>query len=153
MNSVQTVTLNSALSQNWVWCTVCTPRTQVARTLRAQCPCHGCCCAQSKLVASMSSAQPAQVARSACAGRAHSSQVVGACRNLLLLPCPGQVATSLPGRDLLDDQARSRHHSHVATSLQPTNTTQVATSNGVAKPTSMGQLEPCRDIKSVSRHH
>ena len=34
-------------------------------------------------------------------------------------PAPGQVATSLPGRDLLDDQTRSRRQSHVATSLLP----------------------------------
>ena len=34
-------------------------------------------------------------------------------------PAPGQVATSLPGRDLLDDQARSLRQSHVATSLLP----------------------------------
>ena len=96
------MTLNSALSQNWVGCTVSTPRTQVARTLRTQSPCRGRCCAHSKLVVRMSGAQPTQVARSTCAGRAHSTQVVGACRDLLPLPCPGQVATSSPGRDLLE---------------------------------------------------
>ena len=63
VNSVQTVTLNSALSQNWVECTVRTPRTQVARTLRVQCPGRGRCCAHSKLVARMSRAQPEQVER------------------------------------------------------------------------------------------
>ena len=34
-----------------------------------------------------------------------------------LCQAPGQVATSFPGRDLLNDQARSRHQPHVATSL------------------------------------
>ena len=43
-------------------------------------------------------------------------------------PSPGQVVTSLPGRDLLDDQARSRRQPHVATSLLPNQTNQVATS-------------------------
>ena len=37
----------------------------------------------------------------------------------LRFPCqaPCQVTTSFPGRDLLDDQARSRRQPHVATSL------------------------------------
>ena len=118
--------LNSALSQNWVGCTMRTPRTQVARTLRVQCPCRGCCCAHSKLVACMSRAQPAQVARSACAGRAHVGCALVATRS-----------GSLP-------QARSRHRFQVATSWTtklgrdinpmsrppfcPTKTAQVATS-------------------------
>ena len=63
LNSVQTVTLNSALSQNWVVCTVRTPRNQVARTLRVQCPGSGRCCVHSRLVARMSRARPAQVTR------------------------------------------------------------------------------------------
>ena len=49
-----------------------------------------------------------------------------------------QVATSIPCRDLPSaqpKQSRSRPQ------------------NGVATPTSMGQPEPCRDIKSVLRHH
>ena len=37
---IQTVTLNSALSQNWVVCTVCTPRTQVAHTPHAVVRCR-----------------------------------------------------------------------------------------------------------------
>ena len=122
MNSVQTVTLNSALSQNWVGCTVRTSRTQVARTLHTQCPCCGRCCAHSRLVASMSWEQPTQVARSAWAGRAHSAQVMGACRDLspLSIPRPGrdivprsrppeqlsQVATSIPCRDLPSAQLK-----------------------------------------------
>ena len=136
MNSIQTVTLNSALSHNWVGCTVRPPRNQVACTLRAQCPCRGRCCALSKLVARTSCAEPAHVARLACAGRALSAKVVGACR------------------DLLDDQARSRRQSHVATSLLLNqNSPGRDLKNGVATPTSMGQSKPCRDIKSVSRHH
>ena len=44
-------------------------------------------------------------------------------------------------------QARSRHHSHVATSF-PANQNRPGRDlkNGVATPVSMGQLEPCRDI-------
>ena len=91
----QTVTANSALKQNWVGCTVRTPKTQVARTLRAQCPGRGHCCTHNKLVARMSRAQPAQVARSACAGRAHSAQVVGASRDLPSLSNPR------PSRDIV----------------------------------------------------
>ena len=122
MDSVQTVTLNSILSQNWVGCTVRTPRTQVASTLLVQCPCCGRCCMHSKLVARMSRAQPTQVARSTCVGLAHSAQVVGACRDLLPLPSlrpgrditsrsrppgrPSQVATSTPCRDLPSAQPK-----------------------------------------------
>ena len=119
------MTVNSAQNQNWVGCTVRTPKTQVARTLRAQCPGRGRCWACSRLVARMSP----QIARSWCAGRAHSVQVVGACRDLLPLVHP---------------QARSRHRSQIATSWTtkpgrdvnpmsrppfcPTKTVQVATS-------------------------
>ena len=83
---------------------------------RAQCPGRGRCCAHCRLVARLSRAQPAQVARSTCAGSGHSAQVVGACRDLLPLPSPragrdiisrsrppgqlSQVATSIPCRDL-----------------------------------------------------
>ena len=81
-----------------------------------------------------SRAQPAQVARSSCAGRVHSAQAVGASRDLLPLPSPDQVATSLPGRDLLNHQARSRRQSHVATFLLP------------------HQNNPGRDLKMGSRH-
>ena len=44
-------------------------------------------------------------------------------------------------------QARSRHHSHVATSF-PANQNRPGRDlkNGVATPVSIGQLEPCRDI-------
>ena len=141
---------------------------------RAQCPCRGRCCAHNKLVARMSRTQLAQVSRSTCTGRAHSAQVVGAaarttswsraCRahsqrrsraqraqvarivprswahvaTSFPCPAPGQVATSLPGRDV---NPMSRPP------FCPTKTTQIAT------PISIRQAEPCRDIKSVSRHH
>ena len=111
MNSVQIVTLNSALSQNWVGCKVRTPRTQVVRTLHPQCPCRGRCCAHSKLVGRMSCSQPTQVARSAYAGRTPSAQVVGACRDLLPLPSPR------PGRDIISRSRPPRQLSQVATSV------------------------------------
>ena len=59
-------------------------------------------------------------------------------------PSPCQVATSLPGRDLLDDQARSRRQPHVATSLPPNQENQVVTSKGVATPI---PNRPGRDLK------
>ena len=73
----------------------------------------------------MSLTQPVQVTRSACAGHAHSAQVMGVGRGRKSRPpfCPSKTA-------------------------------QVATSKiGVATPISIGHPEPCRDIKSMSRHH
>ena len=97
------MTANSALSQNWVGCTVRTPKTQVAHTLRVQCPSRGRCCAHNAKVTRMSRAQPAQAVRSACAGRAHNAQVAGACRDLPALPSQPPM---------------SRRHFDVATSRQ-----------------------------------
>ena len=129
MNSVQTVTLNSALSQNWVRCTVRTPRTQVACTLRAVPMSWALLCVQQAGARSQgrSRAQRAQVAHIAPRSWAHV---------VTSFPCPipGQVVTSLPGRDLLEDQARSQCQSHVATSLLP------------------NQNSPSRDLKMGSRH-
>ena len=109
---------------------------------RAQCPCHGRCCAHSKLVARMSRRQPAQVAHSVCAGRAHSAQVVGACR------------------DLMDDQARSRRQSHVAISvLLHQNSPGRDLKNGVATPLPWGSQNHvatsnrCRDITQANPGH
>ena len=113
MNSVPTVTLNSALSKNWVRCTVCTPRTQVACTLRVQCPCRGRCCAHNKLVARMSRAQPAQIA--SMLGVHLSRHAQAAC---------SQVATSLRCRDMKATKIMSRHQIDVTTPLR---TLQVAT--------------------------
>ena len=90
MNSVQTVTLNSAQSQNWVGCTVRTPRTQ-------ECPFRGRCCAHSRLVASMSHAQPAQVA--------HAGRTLVATRS-------GSLP---PGRDHTSMLQHQGNQNHVAT--------------------------------------
>ena len=104
------MTLNSALSQNCAVCTMRTPRNQVARTLRAQCPGRGRCCAHSRPVARMSHAQLAQVAHVAPRSWAQVA-------TSLPYPTPGQVATSIPGRDLLeanpcrDIKLVSRHRS------------------------------------------
>ena len=105
---------NSALNQNWVRCTVRTPRTQVARTLRVQCPCHGRCCTHNKLVARMSRAQPTQVARMLGVHLSRHAQAT----------CP-QVTTSLRCRDIKAARIMSRHQIDVATPLR---TLQVATS-------------------------
>ena len=106
LNSVQTVTLNSALYQNWVGCTVRTPRTQVARTLRAQCPCRGRCSAHSKLVARMCRAQSAQVVRMLGVHLSRHAQAA----------CPRSrphfdVATSRQPKSCRDIKSMSRHHS------------------------------------------
>ena len=108
-NSVQTVTVNSALSQNWVVCTVRTPRNQVAHTLRAQCPGRGRCCAHSRLVV-----------RACALGRAHCyaypvvTQYPG--RDTKWPNSLGQVVTSNPGRPQTG-RPRSRPQSGVATSF------------------------------------
>ena len=96
--------------QNWVGCTVRTPRTQVARTLRAQCPGRGRCCAHDRLVARMSCAQPAQVALSV--RRSRNAQAVfprPGCDIISKLRPPrqlSQVATSIPCRDLPSAQPK-----------------------------------------------
>ena len=155
MNSVQTVTVNSALSQNWVGCTVRTPKAHVASTLRAQCPGRGRCCAHNAHVARMSRAQPAQAARSACAGRAHSSHVVGACRDLPALPSQtAQVATSLRCRDIKAARIMSRHHIGVATpsllpSLKPGRHPMSRHQFHVA---TSWTTNLCRDVNHMSRH-
>ena len=154
MNSVKTLTLNSALSQNWVGCIVHTPRTQVVRTLRAQCPGRGRCCAHSKLVA-----------RTVSAGRV----LVG---SAFVVTRPGrlpQVATQNPGRDTQFQQARSRPQIDVATNLfsshrntlvatqnlgrdiksQQGSKNHVAASNRCHDTT---QATPGRDLKTGSRH-
>ena len=110
MNSVheqfQTVTLNSALSQNWVVCTVSRSWT----LLRSQ-----------QVGRAHVARSVPQVVRSACAGCAHSTQVMGASRDL--------------------------------PSAQPKPPKSRPQKIGVATPIFIRQPEPCRDIKSVSRHH
>ena len=127
------MTANSALNQNWVGCTVRTPRTQVARTLRAQCPCRGRCCAHSRLVALMSRAQPAQVARMLGVHLSRHAQAA----------CPKPGRDIVPGRDLLEASPMSRHHSGQSRSRLP---------GGVATPVLCPHRCPCRDIKMMSRH-
>ena len=148
MNSVQTVTLNSVLSQNWVGCTVRTPRTQVARTLRAQCPCRGRCCAHSRLVA-----------RAASAGRAHAGSALVATRpsSLPQVATPTEQARSQPQ----EQQARSRRQSMSRPpgrlslcrdisfmSRHQSPTGQVATSVPCRD---LLETNLCRDVKMMSR--
>ena len=174
MNSVQTMTLNSALSQNWVVCTVRTPRNQVTRTLRAQCPCRGRCSEHNKLVARMSRAQPAQVTRLlGVRWSQHSQEACPRSRpKTQVATRPGslpQVATQNLGRDTQFQQAKSRPQIDVATSLfsshrnapvatqnlgrdiksQQGSQNHVATSNWYRDTT---QATPGRDLKTGSRH-
>ena len=134
------MTTNSALNQNWVGCTVRTPKTQVARTLRAQCLSRGRCCA-------------------------HGKQV----RLVALAAAPAPVMTQSPSRDTQFQQARSRPQIDVATSLcsfhinapvatpnlgrdtKPPQGIQnhVATSNRCRDTT---LATPGRDLKTGSRH-
>ena len=85
-------------------------------------------CAHTAQVAHMSLAQPTQVARSTCASRGIGPRSWAQVATSFPRPSPGQVATSFPGRDLLDDQARSQCQSHVATSYPPNQSNQVTTS-------------------------
>ena len=89
------MTANSALNQNWVGCTVRTPRTHVARTLRGQCPGRGRCCAHSRLVARTANGSRALAKRALVATRPGSLPQVATLKL--------QVATpnvNRPGRDL-----------------------------------------------------
>ena len=108
MNSALEQCPNSVLSQNWVGCTVRTPRTQVKRTLRAQCPCRGHCCAHNKLVA--------HIARPASTGRTHAGRALVTTR-------PGSLP---PGRDLTSMSRHQGNQNHVATSNRCRDTTQNA---------------------------
>ena len=141
------MTANSALSQNWVGCTVRTPnnpgRVHIARAM--------------PMLWALLRAQQAGRAHVACAASACSAQVASiaprSCAHVATsLPCPvkpprsrhrfhvatswspshvatshwcrdlaqpTQVTTPEPGRDLLDDQPMSRHRFHVATSFLP----------------------------------
>ena len=111
-----------------------TSRTQVALTLRAQCPGRGHCCAHSKLVVRMSRAQPAQVARSACVGGAHAGRALVTTR-------PGSLPQPLRlCRDLI---MMSRHGSF----LQPE--AYVATLKSRREGL---KAKPGRDLKTGSRH-
>ena len=118
----------------------------IVRTRCAQCPCRGHCCAYSKLVARMSRAQLVQVAHSACAGRAHSAQVVGACRDLSPLPNPRL------GRDIVlrsrspGDYPMSRHQFHVATSFPPTVGFPGRDTKNPGR--DLPHCHPCRDLKN-----
>ena len=106
--------------------------------------CRGRCCAHSKLVARMSRAQPAQVA--SMLGVHWSRHAQAACprpgRDIVPRSRPpeklSQVTTSTPCRDL------------PFTQLKPPRS---RPQNGIATPVSIVQAEPCRNIKSVSRHH
>ena len=153
MNSYPNSDYKQCTESKLGWVTMRTPKTQVARTLRAQCPGRGRCCAHNTLVARMSRAQPAQAARSACAGRAHSAQVAGACRDLPALP---------------SQPPRSRRHFNVATSWRPSHvatyhwcrdTVSPAQHQARSHPMSRHQFHVatswttnlCRDIKFMSR--
>ena len=132
MNSVQTVTINNALSQNWLVCIVCTPRNQVARTLRAQCPRRGRCCAHTARTVPTSwallRAQQACHTHVPCAasvGRAQATQVARRQRR-------SRTCWACTGCDTLRRPASCRD-------LKPWSRHQITTR----------QPEPCRDIKSV----
>ena len=128
-------------------CTVRTPRNQVARTLRVQCPGRARCYAHNRLVVRACAlgrarccAQlrlprldpkprsctkwPNRSGQVATSSPGHDLKKVDPGRDLkagsrlrFLCQASGQVATSFPGCDLLDDHARSRRQPYVATSL------------------------------------
>ena len=147
----QTVTVNSALSQNRVGCTMHTPRTYVEHTLCSQCPGRGRCCTHDK-----------QVVRACSIGRAR----------LPLLPQlrpKAQVVTpnfNRPGRNL-KSMLRPAFASPTETPLSRPKTL-VATPNhhqaartmsrhqiGVAtplRPLQVANSKRGRDLKTGSRH-
>ena len=117
----------------------------------------------------MSRAQPVQVARSACVGHLHNTQVVGVCRDLSPLPSPrpgrdilsrsrpprrlSQVATSIPCRDLSSAQPNHPGHDLKNGVATPISIGQVATSNRCRdQPLLLPQKRPCRNPKPWSRH-
>ena len=118
---------------------------------RTQCPCRGCCCAHSKLVAHMSRAQPAHVTRS---GRGRMSRPSGQ---------PSQVPTSIPCRDLPSappKKPRSRPQKMGSRHQLPWGSqNHVATSNqcrDITRPIQVATPKPGRDPPggySMSRHH
>ena len=97
----------------------------------------------------MSRSQPAQVARSACAGRAHSVQVVGASIDLLPLPSPR------PGRDIISRSGPPGQLSQVATSIPCRDLPSTQLKPPRSRPQKWGHgtnfNRPGRDLKSVSR--
>ena len=135
MNSVQTVTLNSALSQNWVGCIVRTTSAHVVGAAVRTASLSSACRARSQR---RSRAQPTQVARMLGVHLSRHAQVA----------CP-QVATSLRCRDIKAASIMSRHLIGVATPSRPLH---VATSIGVATSFLYPHRCPCRDIKMMSRH-
>ena len=163
MNSVQTVTLNNAPSQNWVGCTVRTPRTQIARTLRAQCPCRGRCCAHTARAVPMSwallraqQACRAHVARAASASRAHAGRALVATRPGSLPPRSRphfDVATPRQPESCRDIKSVSRHHPDHSMSRHQIG---VATSFLLPSPSQVATSRPGLDLpgdEPMSRHH
>ena len=114
------MTANSALNQNWVGCTVRTPRTQIAHTLRAQCPCRGRCYAHSRLVAHMSRSRACW----ACTYRDTPRQSAPRSRPHFDVATPRQpesccdIKSVSRHRFSCPAQARSRHQDQVATFLE-----------------------------------
>ena len=152
------MTANSALNQNWVGCTVRTPKAQVVRTLRAQCPGCGRCCAHSWPAARMSRAQPVHVARLLGVHWSRHAQAAS------LMSRPHfDVATSRQPESCRDIKSVSRHHPNTSMSRHQI---------GVATSFLLPSLKPgrhpmsrhqfhvvtsrmtnlCRDIKFMSRH-
>ena len=136
INSVrESVTLNSALSQNRVVCTMRTPKTQS----RAQRPCRGCTLAMSRAGRALPRGR---------AGGPHARPYHDITCCVTTPSSPNHVATPFPkgpGRDL---KTGSRHHLQQAWS-QPRKATHVAT----PKPCRNINLSKlCRNIKTVSRH-
>ena len=134
----RTVTLNSALSQNWVGCTVRMHCAQVACTLRTVVHAASLSHAHMRSVAhALHAAALALVATQKPKSRSRTNLTAQGpiatlktrsqlnCPN----PCPGQVATSKPCRDS-------------------------QTANQVSTPISghdLAPFEPCQDTKAVSR--
>ena len=97
----------------------------------------------------MSREQPAQVARSTCAGRTHSAQVVGASRDLLPLPSPRL------GRDIISRSRPPGQLSQVAMSIPCPDLPSAQLKPPRSRPQKLDRdtnfNRPGRDLKSMSR--
>ena len=112
-----------------------TPRTQVARTLRAQCPCRGGCCAHSKQV--KCACELCRARSCACPRRdptPRSRPQIDVVTSLCSFHRNNLVATQNLGRDT---KPPCSSQNHVATSDRCRDTTQAT---------------PGRDLKTGSRH-